>query len=56
VQLAPDNAAAHRNLAVALLGLGDKDEARRALIRVLELDPSDAVARQQLEALGGRTP
>jgi Flp pilus assembly protein TadD len=56
VELAPTNAAAYRNLAVALLGIGRKEEARRALIRVLELDPSDATARQQLEALGSRTP
>jgi Flp pilus assembly protein TadD len=56
VQLAPNNAAAHRNLAVALLGVGAKEEARRALLRVLELDPSDTAARQQLEALGSRTP
>ena len=56
VQLAPANPAAYRNLAVALIGLGKKEEARRALVRVLELDPSDAAARQQLEALGGSTP
>ena len=53
-QLAPGNVAAHRNLAVALIGLGEKEEARRALAHVLALDPSDAAARQQLEALGGR--
>ncbi len=51
VQLDPDNAAAHRNLAVALLGVGRNEEARQELNRVLELDPSDAAARQQLEAL-----
>ncbi len=56
VELAPRNPAAHRNLAVALLAVGAGDEARRELRRVIELDPSDAAARQQLETLGGREP
>jgi len=53
VALAPGDAIAHRNLAMACLGLGDRAAARRAFARALELDPRDAEVRRQLDQLGG---
>ncbi len=52
VLLAPANPAAHKNLGVSLLALGDRDGARRALAESLRLDPAQADVRQQLDALG----
>jgi Flp pilus assembly protein TadD len=53
VALAPADPIAHRNLAMACLGLGDRTAARRAFAEALRLDPRNAEVRQQLEQLGG---
>ena len=51
VEKSPDDLVAWRSLAVTALRLGDQDEARRAAGEVLKRRPSDAAARQILEAL-----
>lgn len=51
VALAPDNPKAHRNLAVALEGSGDRDGAIRHLEATLRLDPTDEAARAELSRL-----
>ncbi len=53
IQLDPANPAAYRNLAAAELALGQREQARATLTRLLEIDPSDTAARQQLDELGG---
>ena len=53
VELAPGNPAAHRNLAAALLAIGDSAGARRELAEAVRLAPGDEALRRQLEALGG---
>jgi len=53
VSLAPADSLAHRNLAMACLGLGDRTAARRGFAEALRLDPNDAEVRRQLEQLGG---
>jgi Flp pilus assembly protein TadD len=53
VSLAPANPLAHRNLAMACLGLGDRASARREFAEALRLGPQDAELRRQLDLLGG---
>jgi len=53
VALAPADPIAHRNLAMAYLGLGDRTAAQRAFAEALRLDPGDPEVRRQLEQLGG---
>ncbi|MGA7615173.1 MAG: alkaline phosphatase family protein [Thermoanaerobaculia bacterium] len=52
VELSPDSAAAHRNLALVLERTGDVDGARRELSSTLRLDPADVAAQHELERLG----
>lgn len=59
VKLLPDDFAAYNYLGAALGGQGDFAAAERAFVRALELNPSDASVRQNLEharrqAAGGR--
>lgn len=57
LRLEPGNAAAHFNLAVALLRLpGRGDEARAHLETALRLDPGNDRARQVMERLRGSPP
>ena len=53
-RLDPRNAAVHASLGVARLCAGDRDAARAALHRSLELDPSQATVRDYLKKLGDR--
>ena len=53
VSLTPADALAHRNLAMACLGLGDREAARREFAEALRLRPGDDEVRRQLEGLGG---
>jgi tetratricopeptide (TPR) repeat protein len=54
VRLTPTNASAHASLGVARLCSGDRDAARTALLRSLELDPSQPAVRDYVKKLGGR--
>ena len=53
-ELAPGLGPAWRGLGQAYLEQGQPDEARRTLLRALELDPGDRSARVLLERLEGR--
>jgi 4-amino-4-deoxy-L-arabinose transferase-like glycosyltransferase len=48
VEAAPDHAPGHARLGALLLELGEREEARRAFRRALELDPDDLRARRGL--------
>ena len=48
------NAAVHVSLGLAHMCSGDRDDARKALLRSLELDPSQPVVRDYVRKLGGR--
>lgn len=51
-----DPAGAHYNLARALLGAGRKQEAKREILRALEIAPTFAKAQELLLKLAGGTP
>jgi len=51
VNAEPSNADACFNLAALMEALGHLEEARRYLLKTLELDPSDQTARERLERL-----
>ncbi len=53
VSLVPADPLAHRNLAMACLGLGDREQARREFATALRLDPGNDEVRHDLERLGG---
>jgi tetratricopeptide (TPR) repeat protein len=55
VELAPRNPHHYYHLALALRRSRDAEGSRRALVKVLELDPGHADARAALEYLPGRT-
>jgi tetratricopeptide (TPR) repeat protein len=55
-QLAPENAVGPFNLGLALSALGEKEAARRALVRAAALDPNDEEVREALEALLAEEP
>ncbi len=52
----PDPAGAHLNLAQALLGSGKKQEAKREVLRALEIAPGYQKAQQLLLQLSGGSP
>jgi len=52
IELSPADAHAWSGLAATAMGLGDRDEARRAAETVLRLRPGDPFARRVLEQLG----
>jgi len=54
--LAEDDANLHYNMGFALAQLHQRDEARFHLLRAIELDPTDAAARQTLAELGPSSP
>jgi tetratricopeptide (TPR) repeat protein len=59
VDLSPESASAHHNLALILSQLGQINEARTEVVRALDLDPSLKEAERLQEALsdsGGGTP
>ncbi|WP_456434219.1 tetratricopeptide repeat protein [Thermosulfuriphilus sp.] len=49
--LEPEDPKAWNNLAVAYFSLGRPEEARRALKRVLQIDPENQIARENLALL-----
>jgi tetratricopeptide (TPR) repeat protein len=51
IQLNPKNARAHGNLAFVFLGLGKLERAERSMRTAVELDPTDRLAREGLEAI-----
>ena len=51
VLLAPDNVKALNNLAVAYYNLGETEECITILRRLLELEPNNAIARENLQTL-----
>lgn len=53
-RLDSSNPAAHASLGLARLCSGDREAARTALLRSLELDPSQPAVREYLRRLGGR--
>jgi len=53
VRVAPRSGGAHEALGVAMEGEGRKDEARKALERAVELDPTLETARERLKKLKG---
>ena len=53
VSLVPADPLAHRNLAIACLGLGDREAARREFAAALRLEPGNDEIRRDLEGLGG---
>lgn len=55
VELEPDYADAHANLAVCLMRLGRPDEALSAVERAMELDPNKKRYRKLRRQLTGRT-
>lgn len=55
-QLAPENAVGPFNLGLALSALGEKEAARRALVRAAALDPNDGEIREALQALLAEEP
>jgi len=52
IEASPADANAWSGLAAAAMGLGDRDEARRAAETVLRFRPGDPFARRTLERLG----
>lgn len=54
VRLSPEDAGAETNLGSALAELGRTEEARLHFRRALALDPSYTLARENLDALGGK--
>lgn len=52
IELAPDHTAAMSDLAVLLVSLGEREEARALLEQVLALRPGDATAKANLDRLG----
>lgn len=56
LQLSPSHTAAMNDLAVLLMAQGKKDEPRQLLQRVLQINPKDPMATENLERLEKGTP
>jgi Flp pilus assembly protein TadD len=56
VKLKPDDAGAEANLGAAFAELGETQKAILHLNRALQLDPGNALAKENLEALRGAAP